>query len=38
MFWSIFVDSIVLMLAILAVGWVVAYLIDRKERGRIKGQ
>ncbi len=38
MFWSIFVDSVVLMLAILAVGWVVAYVIDRQDRGRIKDQ
>ncbi len=32
MFWSIFVDSLVLILAILAVGWVVAYLIHRRSR------
>ncbi len=38
MFWSIFVDSILLMLAILAVGWVVAYLMDRRARGQIKEQ
>ena len=38
MFWSIFVDSVVLMLAILAVGWVIAYLIDRRDRGQINEQ
>lgn len=30
MFWSIFFNSLALILAILAVGWVVAYLIHRR--------
>jgi hypothetical protein len=36
MFWSIFVDSVVLILAILAVAWVVAYLVDRRNRAEIR--
>ena len=32
MFWSIFIDSLALILAILAVGWVVAYLIHRRSQ------
>jgi hypothetical protein len=34
MFWSIFFDSLILILAILAVGWVVSALIGRKESSR----
>jgi len=30
MFWNIFFNSLALILAILAVGWVVAYLIHRR--------
>jgi hypothetical protein len=30
MFWSIFFDSLALILAILAVGWIVAYLIHSR--------
>lgn len=32
MFWSIFVDSLALILAILIVGWGVAYLIHRRSQ------
>ncbi len=32
MFWSIFFNSLVLILAILAVGWVVDYLIHRRSQ------
>ena len=32
MFWSIFFNSLVLILAILAVGWIVAYLIHNRPR------
>jgi hypothetical protein len=35
MFWDIFIDSVVLMLAILAVGWFIAYLIERRDRVEI---
>ena len=38
MFWSIFIDSIVLMLAILAVGRLIAYFIDRRNSGEINEQ
>ncbi len=33
MFWSIFFDSLILILAILAVGWIIAYLIESRGRG-----
>ena len=32
MFWTIFLDSLALILAILTVGWVVAYLIHRRSQ------
>lgn len=32
MFWSIFFDSLALILAILAVGWVIAYLIQHRAK------
>lgn len=32
MFWNIFIDSLALILAILTVGWVVAYLIHRRSQ------
>jgi len=32
MFWSIFFDSLALILAILAVGWLVAYVVQRHSR------
>ena len=38
MFWGIFVHSAILMLGILAVGWFIAYLIDRRDRIEINEQ
>ena len=37
MFWSIFLNSVVLILAILAVGWVAATISDRRKQGDIDG-
>jgi hypothetical protein len=32
MFWNIFFDSLALIIAILAIGWVIAYLVHRRSR------
>lgn len=32
MFWSIFIDSLTLIAAILAVGWVIAYLAKKRSQ------
>ncbi len=32
MFWNIFFDSLILILAILAVGWIIAYFIESRSR------
>ena len=34
MFWNIFFDSLILILAVLAIGWVIAALIGRKDGSR----
>ena len=37
MFWSIFLNSLVLILAILAVGWIAATISDRRKAGGSDG-
>ena len=37
MFWNIFLNSVVLILAILAVGWIASTLAERRKKGDIDG-